>query len=274
MIKNIWLITAFTLRESMARKVFLFFAIISGLAFVGIILAFSVVSTESLMNTANQSGANVATAEMVTALELMIVNPLSGLCMLLAIFATASLIPKMIEKGNIDLLLSKPISRTQLLLGKYTGGILVVFINILFLVMGTWLIVSLKFSYWNFSFLYVSLTITFAFAVLYALIVFFGVVTRSSIPGMMAAYFIFLLISPLLFGYWKQFRNSVTNEILKSVLDVLYYIVPKTSELTGLITINLASGKGITEYQPVITSLLFLILALGFSIYFFRKKDF
>jgi len=274
MIKNIWLMTVFTLREAMARKVFLFFAIISGLAFAGIVLAFSVVSIESLMNAASQSGANVAPAEMVTALELMIVNPLSGLCLLLAIFASASFVPNMMEKGNIDLLLSKPVSRSQLLLGKYTGGILVVFINIFFLVTGTWLIVSLKFSYWNFSFLYISLTITFAFAVLYALIVLLGVLTRSSIPGMMAAYFIFLIISPLLFAYWKQFRLSVTGEVMKSVLDVLYYIVPKTSELTGLITINLASGKGITEYQPVITSLLFLILALGSAIYFFRKKDF
>lgn len=274
MIKNIWLIAIFTLREAMARKVFLFFAIISVLAFAGIVLAFGVVSIESLTNAAKQGGAKVTSGEMVTAIELMIVNPLSGLCLLLAIFASASFVPNMMEKGNIDLLLSKPISRSQLLLGKYTGGILVVFVNILFLVIGTWIIVSLKFSYWNFYFLYASLTITFAFAVLYSLIVLLGVLTRSSIPGMMAAYFIFIIISPLLFAYWKQFRNSVANDILKSVLDVLYYIVPKTSELTGLMTLNLASGQGITEYQPVITSLIFLILAVSFSIYLFRKKDF
>ena len=180
----------------------------------------------------------------------------------------------MMEKGNIDLLLSKPISRDQLLLGKFFGGILVVFINVFFLVIGTWIIVSIKFSYWNFSFLYVSITVTFAFAVLYSIIVLLGVATKGSILGMMAAYFIFILLSPLLYAYFAEFRNVVENDFLKGLLDGLYYIVPKTSELTGIITINLAAGKGVTEYQPVITSIIFLILIMGLSIYLFRRKDF
>ena len=101
--------------------------------------------------------------------------------------------PIMLEKGNIDLLLSKPMSRTQLLLGKYLGGILVVFINIAFLIIGTWIIISLKFSYWNFNFTFVIIVITFTFAVLYSVVVLFGILFRSSVPGMMIAYFIFLI---------------------------------------------------------------------------------
>lgn len=274
MIKNIWLITLFTLREAMARKVFLFFAAISALALLGLTLAFSVIGIDTFVDIANQGGSEGVFSEIVTSIQLMIINPLTGLCLLLAIFSSASFIPNMMEKGNIDLLLSKPISRDQLLLGKYLGGILVVFINILLLVIGTWLIVSLKFSYWNFSFLYVSITISFAFAVLYSLIVLFGILTRSSILGMMLAYFIFIILSPLLFAYWKEFRNVVESEVLKTFLDGLYYIIPKTSEITGLITMNLAAGKGVTEYQPILTSLIFLILSIGFSIYLFRKKDF
>jgi ABC-type transport system involved in multi-copper enzyme maturation permease subunit len=274
MINNIWLITLFTLREAMARKVFLFFAAISALALLGLTLAFSVIGIDTFVDIANQSRSEGVFSEIVTSIQLMIINPLTGLCLLLAIFSSASFVPNMMEKGNIDLLLSKPISRDQLLLGKYFGGIFVVFINILFLVIGTWLIVSLKFSYWNFSFLYVSVTVTFTFAVLYSLIVLFGVLTRGSILGMMLAYFIFIILSPLLFAYWKEFRNVVESDVLKTFLDGLYYIVPKTSEITGLITMNLAAGKGVTEYQPILTSLIFSILAIGFSIYLFRKKDF
>ena len=137
-------------------------------------------------------------AEVITKIQLMITAPLSNLCLLLAIFASSSFVPLMLEKGNIDLLLSKPISRTQLLLGKYFGGILVVFINIAFLILGAWIIISLKFSYWNFNFPLVILVITFTFAVLYSLVVLFGIIFRSSVPGMMTAYFIFLILSPAL----------------------------------------------------------------------------
>ena len=274
MIKNIWLITLFTLREAMARKVFLFFAAISVLALLGLTMVFSVVSTDTFVDLANQTGSKGVLREIVTSIQLMIINPLTGLCLLLAIFSSASFVPNMMEKGNIDLLLSKPISRDQLLLGKFSGGILVVFLNILFLVIGTWIIVSLKFSYWNFSFLYVTITITFTFAVLYSIIVLMGVATRGSILGMMIAYFVFILLSPLLYAYFAEFRGAVENDILKTFLDGLYYIVPKTSELTGIITLNLASGRGVTEYQPIITSVIFIILTVGFSIYLFRKKDF
>lgn len=274
MIKNIWLITLFTLREAMARKVFLFFAAISVVALLGLTLVFSVIGMDTFVDIANQTGSKGVLREVVTSIQFMIINPLTGLCLLLAIFSSASFVPNMMEKGNIDLLLSKPISRDQLLLGKFFGGILVVFVNVLFLVIGTWIIVSLKFSYWNFSFLYVSITVTFAFAVLYSIIVLLGIATRGSILGMMIAYFIFILLSPLLYAYFKEFRSVVENDTLKSFLDGLYYIVPKTSELTGIITLNLAAGKGVTEYQPIITSLIFLILIISFSIYLFRKKDF
>jgi hypothetical protein len=117
-------------------------------------------------------------------------------------------------------------------------------------------------------------TITFAFAVLYSIIVLLGVATKGSILGMMAAYFIFILLSPLLYAYFVEFRNVVESDVLRAFLDGLYYIVPKTSELTGVIAVNLAAGRGVTEYQPVITSLIFLILIVSFSIYLFRKKDF
>ncbi|HEY7751380.1 MAG TPA: hypothetical protein VH917_03735, partial [Ignavibacteriaceae bacterium] len=150
----------------------------------------------------------------------------------------------------------------------------VVFVNILFLVLGVWLIISLKFAFWDFSFLWVVVIVTFTFAVLYSMVVLFGVMTKSSIPGMMVAYLIFLIISPLLLLYYDNLRSVINNDLVKVILDGLYFLFPKTAELMGQITINLATGKGIENYQPVLTSLLFLILMTGFSIFLFRKKDF
>lgn len=272
--KNIWIITLFTLKEAMARKVFLFFAGISALVLICSILIFSLVNTETFTSMIMPGNEKIVMRDLVTGIEMLIVNPLSGLCLLLAIFASASFVPNMLEKGNIDLLLSKPISRNQLLLGKYFGGLLVVLLNISFLVAGIWLIISLKFSYWDFSFLTVALIVTFTFAVLYSAIVFFGVLTRSSILGMMVAYFIFIILSPILLLYRETLKTIITGDFLKTVLDGFYFIIPKTAELMGEITIKLASGRSIDNYQPVLTSLLFLIFMLGISLFIFRKKDF
>ncbi len=272
--KNTLIITWYTLREAMARKVFIFFLVISSIVILITGLVFSVTATEQIMTGFGKNLPNVDISMIVSKLEIIIVSPLAGLCLLLAIFASASFIPIMLEKGNIDLLLSKPVSRSQLIWGKFWGGLLVVFLNIAFLIIGIWLIISFKFSYWNFSFLLIILVTTFTFSVLYSLMIFFGVLTKGSTLGMMAAYFIFIILSPLLAASQGKLGFLIQNKFWKSLIEGIYYIVPKTSELMGSITNNLAGGNGIENWQPVLTSLAFLLLTMGITISIFRKKDF
>jgi ABC-type transport system involved in multi-copper enzyme maturation permease subunit len=271
---NIFQIIRFTIREALARKVFIFFGAIILFVLVSTLLVFWFVDIDTLTSMANQSGQDYMMQEIVNSLELLIVSPLANLGLLLAIFSSASFVPIMLEKGNIDLLLSKPISRTQLLLGKYFGVVLFVFLNILIFVFGVWLIISIKFGYWDASFLTLTIVITFAFAVLYALILLFGVITKNSILGMMIAYLIFLIVSPLLLLYREKLNEFVNSEIVNTILDGFYFIVPQTAEIMGRIMIDLAMGKGITNFQPIITSFLFLILTVVFSVILFRRKDF
>ncbi len=270
--KNIWIMTWYTLREAMARKVFMFFLTISAVVIIIAALVLGLSDKASL--SVNVSGANMQFANPINFIEMMIISPLSGLCLLLAIFASASFVPIMLEKGNIDLLLSKPVSRDQLLWGKYFGGILVVLINIAFLVIGVWAIISIKFSYWDFSFLLIILVITFTFAVLYSIIVLLGVLSKGSTLGMMVAYFIYIILSPLLFIAKDKLLIYMQSDFLKSLIKGIYYVVPKTHELMEQVMKQLASGNGIDNYQPILTSLAFLILTMGITISIFRKKDF
>lgn len=272
--KNILIIAWYTLREALARKVFIFFTIISALFLLGLTVVFSLINTDSILSSLSPAGDNLALAEIISKIQLIITAPLSNLCLLLAIFAASSFVPLMLEKGNIDLLLSKPLSRTQLLLGKYFGGILVVFINIAFLILGTWVIISLKFSYWNFSFPLVIVVITFTFAVLYSIVILFGILFRSSVPGMMIAYFIFLILSPALVFVRAQLKTLSGKEVLKSIVEGLYFIIPNTSELMGTVNSSIGQGKLIADLQPVISSFLFLILVMSFCDLILRKTDF
>ena len=272
--KNVLTVTWYTIKEAMARKVFIFYSIISILVIVFTAIILGVTNLDSIINGfAGKNGAPMLT-EIVTKLEISIITPLASLGLLLAIFASSSFIPIMLEKGNIDLLLSKPVSRTQLLWGKYFGGILVVFINIALLIIGVWLSISIKFSIWSFAFIWSIVIITFIFAVLYALIVLFGVVTKGSMFGMMFAYLIFLILSPLLKFAHGDMQTFITSGFWKGVIDVFYYIIPKTSELMSNTIITLANGGGIENYQPIWTSLIFLAGMMALSNYIFIKKDF
>ena len=272
--KNILTVSWYTLREAMARKVFIFFSIISLLVVIFTAVILGVTNLDSLVNGFAGKNAAPMMIDIVSKLEIAIITPLASLGLLLAIFASSSFIPIMLEKGNIDLLLSKPVSRTQLLWGKYFGGILVVFLNIAILILGVWLSISFKFSIWSYTFLWSILIITFTFAVLYSLIVCFGVMTKSSMFGMMIAYLIFLILSPLLKFFQGDMQTFITSGFWKGLIDTLYYIIPKTSELMGKTIITLANGGGVENYQPIWTSLLFLVGMMGLSNYIFNKKDF
>jgi len=272
--KNIMTVTWYTLKEAMARKVFIFYSIISILVIVFTAVILGVTNLDSIVNGFAGKNAAPMLAEIVSKLEIAIITPLASLGLLLAIFASSSFIPIMLEKGNIDLLLSKPVSRTQLLWGKYFGGSLVVFINIALLIIGVWLSISIKFSIWSYTFLWSILIITFTFAVLYALIVLFGVLTKGSMFGMMFAYLIFLILSPLLKFLHADVQALITNSFWKGVIDTLYYIIPKTSELMSNTILTLARGGGIENYQPIWTSFVFLAGMMALSNYIFIKKDF
>ncbi|HKI79803.1 MAG TPA: ABC transporter permease subunit [Ignavibacteriaceae bacterium] len=272
--KNILVVSWYTIREAMARKVFIFFSGISGLVVIFTAVILGVTNVDSIVQGFAGKNAAPMMAEIVSKLEIAITTPLASLGLLLAIFASSSFIPIMLEKGNIDLLLSKPVSRTQLLWGKYLGGLLVVFLNIAILIIGVWLSISIKFSLWSFTFLWSILIITFTFAVLYSIIVLFGVITKSSMFGMMIAYLIFLILSPLLkFGH-GDLQNIISSEFWKGVIDTLYYIFPKTSELMSNTILTLAQGQGIENYQPLWTSFVFLAAMMFISNYIFNKKDF
>ena len=275
--KNIWIITWSTLREAMARKVFLFFLGISAVVIIVLALISILTDTSSILgNIGNISHGNnpvTGIGGIVSMFEIVIINSIANLGLLLAIFSSASFVPVMLEKGNIDLLLSKPISRAQLLWGKYMGGILVVLINIAFLIIGVWFVISLKFSYWNFAILWSILLITFAYATLNAVIVLFGVMTKSSVLGMMTAYFMYLILSPFLIAAKDRMLPFLQNKVLNTILDGFYYVIPKTSEIFGKDIFNLASGTNI-EIQPIISSFLFLFFIMILSVELFKRKDF
>src|SRR5204863_5803875 len=142
-------------------------------------------------------GGGVALDKLVGAFESVFSGLLYPLATFLAIFATAHLVPRLQEKGTIDLYLSRPLARVPLLLSRYLAGLLLSAANLVYLIGSIWAIVIWKTHVVHPRFLLAGTIILFTIAVLLASAFLIGVVTSSTGVCIMATYAIFLFSAAL-----------------------------------------------------------------------------
>lgn len=275
-LRNILLISNFTLKEALSKKVILIFAGLATLFLFIIALLLLTTDAASLAGSFNMQtridGELVNVKEkLAQVLQSVLTAPLFGIGLFLSIFAVSGFIPALIEKGNIDLFLSKPVSRTDLILGKFTGGTIMIFLNITYLVVGLWVMLGLILGIWNFGFLYVIPVITFTFMVLYGVIILTGILTGSSILAMMLSAIIFVILSPILSA--RAEYAVIIGDTWSTVTDIFYYLIPQTNEM-GNIALKLASGMEVASYQPLLVNTGLLFLTMSLAIIIFNKKDY
>ena len=148
-----------TFREAIAKKIFLGFFAISTLIILIFLFLINVDSVEGMVDMMGSSGTE-GIKQLVIGFEVAMINISYLLIITFCFVSVASFIPSMLEKGNIDLLLSKPVSRTKIILAKFSGGVLLIFLSLIYLIGFVWLILSLKSGYWNITFLYSCLLYT------------------------------------------------------------------------------------------------------------------
>jgi len=103
-----------------------------------------------------------------------------------AILVTAPIVPRTLEPGSINLLLSKPISRSLLFLTKYFGACAFILINAAYLIGGMWLILGMRFGIWNSHLLLAVPVYVFLFAIYYSVSACAGAFWRSSMASVAA----------------------------------------------------------------------------------------
>lgn len=263
-----------TFREGFARKTIIAFLSIATLVLVVAFFIFLIMKNSILSPVTMTQG----TQKIVITAEQIMQNILLGIAslvyapaILLSIFATASIVPNTMEKGSIDLLLSKPISRLELLAGKFIGGTVMVLACIAYYLIGMTLIVGFLLGHWTLTLFWTILPMTLSFAVLYSLSILLGVLSRSSALPIITSYFLFILVIPALASRDQLFA-VIQNATLTTVLDGLYYFLPKTSEL-GRLSEVLIQNQAV-DWMPIWSSALFGAACFVGALWVFRKKDF
>lgn len=220
----------------------------------------------------------------------------AALALLISVVLTAFYIPNMLRKGSIDLLISKPLGRTQLLVYKYIGGLTFIFILTAFTVGGVWLALAARSGVWDLSFLIVIPVLTFTFAILYAVSTFAAVFTRSAIVSILlaVAFAVFLYIV----GFVKTIFDTIkSNDRARkempewpfTLVDTLNNILPRYKDLDKLTTKLLSTGTltqaemrertiDVLDYpswgSTLGVSLAFIVVMLALSCWRLNRRDY
>ncbi len=224
-----------------------------------------------------EGGSDISIQKLVVGFESGFSGFLYLLCTFLAIFATAHLVPRMQEKGTIDLYLSRPVGRVKLLLSRYLAGLLLAASNVIYLMLSVWAIVSWKTGVMHGRFLVGGLIIMLTIATLLATAFLIGVITSSTAVSIMTTYGIFLF-SAALVGH-ESYAAAVSKQWQANVINGLYWIFPKTAELAQAVVVFVGDEMPARMAQvltpaPFLTTAAFGIGCLALASWLFTRKEF
>lgn len=275
---RILVLVRLTIRELIAKATMIVLAAISTLIIIGTTLAFSSqVTSDGIVVTifGNPAGPPVSAENLRDFVEKMQAALAGGLfsgVVLFGIFATSGIIPDTLEKGTVDLYLSKPLARWELLLGKYLGAVAAMFVNIAYFIGITWIVFGLKFGVWNPQFLLSTVSLTFLFACLFSIVAFLGVLSRNMAITIIGAFLYLIIIGGALQSREHGLYMIWTNTIYRGIIDGLYYLLPQLSAVQENV-LKLISHQE-ADWKPFLQALLSSGLLFGGGAALLQRKDF
>ncbi len=199
---------------------------------------------------------------------------ISGVCYwlgtLLALFASAPMISHLLERGRVDLLLSKPISRLAIL-GGHVGGVLFIMCSMAAYLFGmVWLVISIKSGIWNPYFMLSLVVVCAVFATMYSVVLLIGVWLQNTAISLLVSYGLIFL--SLLLALRTELL-PLLNPTGRFVYGALYHILPNFAEVT-MIVVQLAAHEDVPSLYPLISTLLFGAAVYGWAGYLFFRRDY
>ncbi len=265
-----------TFREALARKIFwafffsstailLFFMFIMHVDVVnGMVASMTIFKPARIPNT-------LSAVDVVRSAQSGLSGFLYSIGMGLAIFASAGLISAVFEPGRVELLLSKPVRRWEILMGRYVGNLLIVGFNLFYLTAGFWIIFGVKVGVWRPQLLLASVVTLFMFSVVLTFILLTAVLWESAAVSIITTFA--LVVICLILGARPTLERLLTSETSRNVVSALYYVFPKVPE-TGNILMKINLGTHIDSWMPIWSSAIFGAVVLGTGLWVFSRRNF
>jgi ABC-2 type transport system permease protein len=272
-----WALVVDTWREALARYTLLGFLIASTLFMLTVTFALNLdivdgsLAAATLFGRELQLHGTTAIDEVVTGGLAAFAAMTYALGIFLAVFTTGSQVPNLMRRGTVDLYLSRPVSRTHVLLGRFLGATTLVLANLLYLCGGLFFIVSLKTGVWNPRFIAASCLIFVTFMSFLGFMYLVGVVSGSTPLSIMLPYAVYIVSMPL--AAHDRIAAAMDSRLAADVVQGLYWTLPKTAEL-GRDMVRLVAGRGTPALSPLLTTAAFGAGCLVLATVVFRRKNF
>ena len=189
---------------------------------------------------------------------------------LLALFATGGLVASFQTHGEIDLLLSKPLSRRQVLLGRLAGVWAISLALLAYLITAVWLVMSVKSGIWSPRFLLAIPVIWAMFVVLYGIVTVVSVTTRSSALSLMVV--LVVVFASLILSIPEL--ETQLRPVWRPVVAGLRHALPRFPTVGTQIVPQLATGQPVTQLGTLFASLGIGAVLYALSFWRFARRDF
>lgn len=172
---------------------------------------------------------------------------------ILALISCASIFPEFMASGAIDAVLSKPISRGKLFLYKFLSGVLIAASQVVLLAGIVYVAIRWRLGFWHHPVLWTIPLGLALYSYIYAINVFFGIVTRSVLASLLLTLLAWAGIATLQFTthLLGELAHTTAGSLVISgreesgwragaarahrVARGLMFVLPKTGETTALV---------------------------------------
>ncbi|MEO0092995.1 MAG: ABC transporter permease [candidate division WOR-3 bacterium] len=191
---------------------------------------------------------------------------------LTTILIGGKLVYKEVEKRTIYIMLAKPVTRYQFIIGKYLGLVLVIFFTITIMTGGYYLMLSLTNTEATLSLLLPILMTFFEVLIIIALALFFSSIATPITASLITfvVYFISNFTRDL-----KALAQISPSVVVKVLANFFYYLLPN---LANFNIRNLVIHNAIINPATILLSILYALiysaLVLCFAALIFQRKDF
>lgn len=237
-----------TLREGMAKKM-----ILTLILLITVIIGFFLLAMGVAGSILFVFGQRITTAPdiWVRRFEAGVTAFFYQFALFLGTFAIAAFYPDMQEKGTVDLLLSRPMSRFNIYMAKFIGCLMVVLVVISYLTFGLWAVIWMKTGIAHIEFLYTIPIFMLIFTAFMSFAALTGILTRNSTVSAILTIFFPFIFSAIFFGL-HQSEVMFGDPFWYPIFEGLYWVFPKTPELMAWNIQLIARGE--SDVTLVMTS--------------------
>ena len=273
-----WALIVDTWREALARYTLLGFAVVSALFLLTLTFALNLdivdgsLAAGTLFGKALEFHHGTRTIDTVVVTgQSVFAGMLYVLGIFLAVFATGSQVPNLQRRGTVDLYVTRPITRTHLLLGRFLGAVTLVTVNLLLLCGGVFVIISVKTKVWNPRFLLATGLILVVFLSYLGFMYLVGVLSSSTPLSIMLPYALYMISLPL--AAHDRIAAAMDSRFWANVVHGLYWVLPKTAEVGRDLTAYVL-GRTTPTLLPLATTAAFGAVCLAAAVATFNRKNF